>query len=84
MKLRNGNNRKIENTFQLGLLGIDFASEGPLTRRHNSSYIFNYRYSTTGLLGELGMMDIDGTLDYQVYYAYTQGGCVLGLGNGLG
>ena len=65
MKLRNGNNRKIENTFQLGLLGIDFASEGPLTRRHNSSYIFNYRYSTTGLLGELGMMDIDGTLDYQ-------------------
>ena len=60
MKLRNGNNRKIENTFQLGLLGIDFASEGPLTRRHNSSYIFNYRYST------------------------TQGGCVLGLGNGLG
>ena len=65
MKLRNGNNQKIENTFQIGLLGIDFASEGPLTRKHNSSYIFNYRYSTTGLLGDIGAVDIDGTLDYQ-------------------
>lgn len=65
MKLRNGNNQKIENTFQIGLLGIDFASEGPLTRKHNSSYIFNYRYSTTGLLGDIGAIDIDGTLDYQ-------------------
>lgn len=65
MKLRNGNNQKIENTFQIGLLGIDFASEGPLTRKHNSSYIFNYRYSTTGLLGNIGAVDIDGTLDYQ-------------------
>lgn len=65
MKLRNGNNQKKENTFQLGLLGIDFASEGPLTHQHNSSYIFNYRYSTTGLLGDIGAIDIDGTLDYQ-------------------
>ena len=65
MKLRNGNNQKIENTFQIGLLGIDFASEGPLTQKHNSSYIFNYRYSTTGLLGDIGAVDIDGTLDYQ-------------------
>ena len=65
IKLRNGNNQKIENTFQIGLLGIDFASEGPLTRKHNSSYIFNYRYSTTGLLGDIGAVDIDGTLDYQ-------------------
>ena len=65
MKLRNGNNQKIENTFQIGLLGIDFASKGPLTQKHNSSYIFNYRYSTTGLLGDIGAVDIDGTLDYQ-------------------
>ena len=65
MKLRNGNNQKIENTFQIGLLGIDLASEGPLTRKRNSSYIFNYRYSTTGLLGDIGAIDIDGTLDYQ-------------------
>ena len=28
MKLRNGNNRRVENTIQIGLLGMDFASEG--------------------------------------------------------
>lgn len=64
MKLRNGNNRKFEHTFQAGILGIDFASEGPLSKKHNSSYIFNYRYSTTGLLSNLGM-DLDGKMAYQ-------------------
>ena len=59
MKLRNGNNQKYENTFQLGILGIDFASEGPLSKKHNASYIFNYRYSTTSLL------NLGGDLDYQ-------------------
>ncbi len=54
MKLRNGNNQKHEHTFQAGLLGIDIASEGPLSRKHNASYIFNYRYSTTALLEKMG------------------------------
>jgi len=64
MKLRNGNNQKHENTFQVGILGIDFASEGPINRNNNSSYIFNYRYSTTGLLKHMGS-DLGGTFDYQ-------------------
>ena len=49
MHLRNGNNQKYEHTFQLGLLGIDLASEGPISRKQGSSYIFNYRFSTTSL-----------------------------------
>lgn len=61
MKLRNGNNQKNENTFQVGIMGIDFASEGPLSKKHKASYIFNYRYSTTGLLG----VDLGGKMDYQ-------------------
>lgn len=61
MKLRNGNNQKNENTFQVGIMGIDFASEGPLSKSHKASYLFNYRYSTTGLLG----VDLGGTMDYQ-------------------
>lgn len=66
MKLRNGNNQRNENTFQVGVLGIDFASEGPLSSRHRSSYIFNYRYSTTGLLSKINKeQDLGGTLDYQ-------------------
>lgn len=65
MKLRNGNNRKMENTFQAGILGIDVASEGPLSKKHNSSYIVNYRYSATGLLTNTGVVDLGGTFDYQ-------------------
>lgn len=66
MKLRNGNNRKIENTIQVGILGIDVASEGPLSKKHKTSYIFNYRYSTTGLLNRFYPgLDMGGTLDYQ-------------------
>ena len=49
MQIRNGNNQKYEHTFQLGILGIDMASEGPISRKHGSSYIFNYRFSTTSL-----------------------------------
>ncbi len=60
MKLRNGNNQKNENTIQVGIMGIDVASEGPLSKKHKASYLFNYRYSTTGLLNLEG-----GTMDYQ-------------------
>lgn len=65
MRLRNGNNQKNENTVQVGLLGIDVASEGPLSKKHNSSYIVNYRYSATGLLSNLGIVDLGGAFDYQ-------------------
>lgn len=47
--MRNGNNRNYEHTFQYGLLGIDLASEGPISKKRGSSYIFNYRFSTTSL-----------------------------------
>lgn len=65
IKLRNGNNQKHQHTFQAGILGIDIASEGPFSRKHNSTYIINYRYSTTGLLEKLRGKDLGGTLDYQ-------------------
>ncbi len=65
MKLRNGNNRNFEHTFQAGILGLDFASEGPINKAQNSSYLFNYRYSTTGLMNKLDMASSGGVLDYQ-------------------
>lgn len=49
MHIRAGNNQNYEHTFQLGLLGIDLASEGPINRKQGSSYLFNYRFSTTSL-----------------------------------
>lgn len=66
MKMRNGNNQNKEHTFQVGILGLDFASEGPFSKKYNSSYLFNYRYSTTGLMNKVNPGDkLDQLLDYQ-------------------
>ncbi|MCD8260377.1 MAG: carboxypeptidase-like regulatory domain-containing protein [Bacteroides sp.] len=65
MRMRNGNNQKHEKIFQVGLLGIDVAAEGPLSKNKKASYLFNYRYSTTGLLGDLGVVNMGGTFKYQ-------------------
>ena len=66
MKLRNGNSRKFQHTLQAGILGLDIASEGPLSRNHNASYIFNYRYSTTGLMNKVSPAgDLEQMMDYQ-------------------
>lgn len=55
MQMRNGNNQKRQNTFQVSFMGIDLASEGPLSKNHNSSYLFNYRYSVTGLVADANL-----------------------------
>ncbi|MFV0417438.1 MAG: TonB-dependent receptor [Dysgonomonas sp.] len=64
MKMRNGNNQKHEHAVQLGILGLDFASEGPLSKKHNASYLINYRYSTASLLSKMES-DLAETIDYQ-------------------
>ncbi len=61
IKLRNGSNQRMENTVQLGLIGLDVASEGPFKKGGNASYLFNYRYSTLSLLTPLMPDDSDGT-----------------------
>ena len=53
IKMRRGNNDEREHTFQLGALGIDFASEGPFRKGKEASYLFDYRYSTFGLVGKI-------------------------------
>lgn len=53
MAMRKGNNAKHEHTIQIGLTGLDFASEGPFKKDGKSSYLFNYRYSTLSLLRPL-------------------------------
>lgn len=66
MKMRNGNPEKYEHTFQIGVLGIDAASEGPIGKDKKASYIFNYRYSFLGLATSLGFVDMGGQeLKYQ-------------------
>ena len=53
MNLRSGNNRKREHTVQIGTLGVEFASEGPFVKGKQASYLFNYRYSSMALMGDL-------------------------------
>lgn len=65
LKLRTGNTDKREYALQAGLMGIDFAAEGPFSRKNSSSYLFNYRYSTFGLLVDLGAIPSEQIPRYQ-------------------
>ncbi len=53
IKLRAGNNEKHEHAVQLGTMGLDISSEGPLAKNSSASYLFNYRYSTMALIRPL-------------------------------
>ncbi|MBT4411125.1 MAG: TonB-dependent receptor, partial [Bacteroidetes bacterium] len=54
LRLRTGNNRKHERTFQAGLIGTEIMLEGPLKKNSNSTYIAHYRYSTFKIIKLLG------------------------------
>ena len=55
MNLRKGNDEKTEFVAQASLIGIDVAAEGPFSKKSKASYLANYRYSFTGLLGAMGV-----------------------------
>jgi hypothetical protein len=55
MTLRPGSNDKTQYTAQASLIGLDVAAEGPLNKSNQSSFLANYRYSTVGLLSQLGL-----------------------------
>jgi Carboxypeptidase regulatory-like domain/TonB-dependent Receptor Plug Domain len=56
MRLRKGNDHKREYTVQLGVLGLDVATEGPIKLgSQTGSYLINYRYSTLSGLSKLGV-----------------------------
>lgn len=65
VKMRIGNTSRYEHTAQVGVLGLDFASEGPLSRAKGASYLFNYRYSTLGLLSDLKINKTGQRIKYQ-------------------
>lgn len=66
MKMRVGNNSKYEHAIQVGTLGVDFGSEGPLGKNSKASYLVNYRYSFLEIAKKLHAINMDKeTLDYQ-------------------
>ena len=64
IRLRTGNPSKRESSFEVGLLGINFATEGPFKKGKDASYLFNYRYSTMALISPI-LPDNSGILKYQ-------------------
>ncbi|MEO6286296.1 MAG: TonB-dependent receptor [Dyadobacter sp.] len=60
VKLRNGNNEHFQSIFGLGILGADVTVEGPFKKDYQGSFLANYRYSTIGLLSNIGLVDIEG------------------------
>jgi len=65
MKLRTGNNEKREYSISGGALGFDGTLEGPFKKGYGGSYLINYRYSSLGLLDELGLVNFYGVPKYQ-------------------
>ncbi len=55
LRLRNGNNEKYEFLGQIGFNGFELGAEGPFSKKSKASFIFNYRYSTLGLLSAVGI-----------------------------
>lgn len=66
VRLRNGNNQKRENTFQIGLNGIEFGTEGPISKKQGSSYLVSYRFLSFDLLNKAGFnLGVNGVPSFQ-------------------
>ena len=66
VKMRTGNNSKYENGVQVGTVGIEWTCEGPISKKHNSSFIFNYRYGFTTIARKLKLIETYGSqYDFQ-------------------
>lgn len=55
IRLKDGNNQKLEKVAQVGFNGFELGMEGPFSKNKKSSFIVNYRYSTLGAFQALGI-----------------------------
>ncbi|MCX6230809.1 MAG: TonB-dependent receptor [Bacteroidetes bacterium] len=65
VKIRNGNNQKYETSLGVGIQGTDLTVEGPFKKGYGGSFLINYRFSTISLLNNLGIIKLNGVLNYQ-------------------
>lgn len=59
LNMRNGNNQKHEQLFQVGFNGFEAGAEGPFSKNHKASYLANFRYSTLEAMD--GLIDLGTT-----------------------
>lgn len=55
LRMRKGNNEKHEFLVQMGFNGFELGAEGPFNKKKNSSFLFNYRYSTLAVFKALNI-----------------------------
>ncbi|MFT7461153.1 MAG: hypothetical protein ACI909_003849 [Planctomycetota bacterium] len=67
LRLRNGSRLDHRFSAQVGMLGVEAGAEGPFKKDKNHSYNLNYRYSTLGLVGDLGFNIGETKTAYQDY-----------------
>jgi hypothetical protein len=85
VRFRNGNTEKRQHSIQLSFLGIDLATEGPFNDKGNSSYIANYRFSSTSLIEpflNIGGIPVYQDLSFKTHFKTKNGGSfnVFGIG----
>ncbi len=56
LSIRNGNPLRHKHSIETSLIGLSALSEGPLAQSGRASYLVNYRYSSLGLLKQLGIV----------------------------
>lgn len=54
LHFRKGNPNNYDFMARIGMIGLDFAAEGPI-KKGKSSFLFNYRYSTLGIMNLFGL-----------------------------
>jgi len=64
LKMRTGNTERREYWTQMGFNGLEFGTEGPVSRKNSSSYLAAYRYSFVDILEKLGV-EMDESAKYQ-------------------
>ena len=60
MRMRAGDNDSYHHALQIGTLGLEGTSEGPISKKTGASYLVNYRYSVTTIAREIGLLSLDG------------------------
>lgn len=85
LRFRNGSFRKRQHSVQLSILGLDIATEGPFTSEGNSSYIANYRLSTTRFVEpflQIGGIPLYQDLSFKLHFKLPGSGSlnVFGMG----
>ncbi len=84
LHMRNGNNQEREYVAEVGLMGLEFGTEGPLSKKSGASYMVNMRVSLLGLVDELLWVDAlprYQDLSFKLNFPYKKGKIsVFGLG----